>query len=366
VRAIRLTRPRDAGAGSGTGGAPLADDAGASSELAPGAILAHDVRDAQGRVAVAKGTQLDADAVARLRALSWHELHLLVPGPGDVHEGEAGQRLAQAAAGAGVVVGALSGGAWPMQAAHRGILAVHRPALEAVNLIDGLSVYTLFDGQVVAGGETVARAKIVPFVIAQATLAQGETAARAEGGVVRVRPFHPMVVGAVVQESLGARAMTRFEAALGEKVRWFGSTLLAPAFVAPERDEIASGIARQVADGAEIVALAGSRPMDPLDPVFDALAVAGAVMVRQGVPAHPGSLVWLARLGRVPIIGMPACGLFSQATVFDLILPRLLTGERVTGRDLASLGHGGFLTRDMAFRFPPYREARERGAVEEP
>ncbi|MCC7324843.1 MAG: hypothetical protein IT358_13465, partial [Gemmatimonadaceae bacterium] len=66
----------------------------------------------------------------------------------------------------------------------------------------------------------------------------------------------------------------------------------------------------------------------------------------------------------VPIVGMPACGLFSQATVFDLILPRLLTGERLGVHDLAALGHGGFLTRDMAFRFPPYRQARERGAVE--
>jgi hypothetical protein len=61
---------------------------------------------------------------------------------------------------------------------------------------------------------------------------------------------------------------------------------------------------------------------------------------------------------------MPSCGLFSQATVFDLVLPRLLTGETLDARALASMGHGGFLTRDMAFRFPPYRAARARGAVE--
>ena len=104
--------------------------------------------------------------------------------------------------------------------------------------------------------------------------------------------------------------------------------------------------------------------MDPLDAAFDALERIGARMVRHGVPAHPGSLFWLARAGEVPIVGMPSCGLFSQASVFDLVLPRLLTGERLEAHDLASLGHGGFLTRDMAFRFPPYRQARERGAVE--
>jgi hypothetical protein len=61
---------------------------------------------------------------------------------------------------------------------------------------------------------------------------------------------------------------------------------------------------------------------------------------------------------------MPSCGLFSRATVFDLVLPRLLAGERVDGDWFAELGHGGLLTRDMAFRFPAYRASRDRGEVE--
>lgn len=366
MKAYRITRPAgaDAGGGERDGAGPPPLEVADQKALSAGAILAHDVRDAEGRLAVAKGTVLDAAAIATLQALPWRELHLLRPGADDLHETRAGRRLAQAAAGDGVVVGDVAAGAWPLQARHRGILQVRGPALDAVNLVDGLSVYTLFDGQVVEAGETVARAKIVPFVIARSALAEGEAVARAAGGVVHVRAFRPTVVGAVVQESLGPRAMARFEAALGEKVRWFGSTLLEPDFVSADADAIAAGIERQVALGATIVALAGSRPMDPLDPVYEALARAGAVMERQGVPAHPGSLVWLARRGEVPIIGMPACGLFSQATVFDLLLPRLLVGERLRGGDLAALGHGGFLTRDMAYRFPPYREARDRGAVE--
>jgi len=85
---------------------------------------------------------------------------------------------------------------------------------------------------------------------------------------------------------------------------------------------------------------------------------------RIGVPAHPGSLLWLARIGGTPVIGMPSCGLFSRATVFDLVLPRLLAGLAVDSEWLASLGHGGLLTRDVAARFPPYRARQERGAVD--
>lgn len=332
--------------------------------LAPGMILAHDVRDAAGRIVLAKGEVLAAGSISQLQSLDWNELHLLIPGVTDILEGEAGSRLAAAAAGDGVAVRAPAAGAWPLESMHRGILEVRQPALEAVNLVEGLCVYTLYDGQVVDRGETVARAKIVPFAVDVATLAHGESAARAAHGVVSVRAFRPTVIGAVVQESLGARAMARFEQALGEKVEWFGSRLLAPAFVAPGPRAVTKGLARVLAEGAQVVALAGSRPMDPLDPAFEALASIGARLERHGVPAHPGSLFWLARAGDVPILGMPACGLFSQATVFDLVLPRLLTGERIGARDLAALGHGGFLTRDMAFRFPPYRAARERGAVE--
>ena len=90
----------------------------------------------------------------------------------------------------------------------------------------------------------------------------------------------------------------------------------------------------------------------------------GGRLVRRGVPAHPGSMLWLARVGTVPIVGMPTCGLFAQATVFDLVIARLLTGERLQRRDLGRLAQGGFLTRDMAFRLPAYRAATDRGAVE--
>ena len=56
--------------------------------------------------------------------------------------------------------------------------------------------------------------------------------------------------------------------------------------------------------------------------------------------------------------------MFSQATTFDLVLPRLLAGERVGNAQIAALGHGGLLSREMAYRFPPYRAGAARGELE--
>jgi hypothetical protein len=65
-------------------------------------------------------------------------------------------------------------------------------------------------------------------------------------------------------------------------------------------------------------------------------------------------MIWLAELGRTTLLGLPQCGMFARATAADLILPRLLTGERLTRESLAELAHGGVLRREMRFRFPPY------------
>ena len=71
------------------------------------------------------------------------------------------------------------------------------------------------------------------------------------------------------------------------------------------------------------------------------------------MPAHPGSMLWLAP-GPDGGPGLPTCGAYSKATAADLVLPRLLTGEPPTPTTVSPLGHGGVLTREMRFRFPAY------------
>jgi len=195
-------------------------------------------------------------------------------------------------------------------------------------------------------------------------LDRGLSAATGVGGLVAVRPFVPARLGVVVLESLGSSALERFQRALEEKAGWFGSTLLTPCVVARNARTIAVAMEGALAGDAGIVLVAGTTAMDPLDPAFEAIRLLGGRLERVGVPAHPGSLLWLARINEVPVVGMPSCGLFSRATVFDLVLPRLLAGLPVDSDWLAELGHGGLLTRDVAARFPPYRPRQERGAVD--
>jgi hypothetical protein len=296
--------------------------------------------------------------VARLLALPWEELHLIEPEPGEVHEGEAGLRIARAAAGRNVVVGALGGGHWPLMATHRGLLRVAVGPLAAVNDVPGACVYTRFNGQVVDAGTTLARVKVSPLVLAIDAVSEAERIAGAAGGLVHIAEFRARVVGVIVQETLEPRAASRFASMLTEKVSWFGSRLLEPRFVAPSDSAIAEAIAQVAAAGADVILMAGTRSLDPLDPAFIALQRLGVSLDRFGVPLHPGSLFWVGHWGTRPVLGLPTCGLFSQLTSFDLIFPRVLAGEPVDTHALSALGHGGLLSREVSF-FPPYDAARE-------
>lgn len=329
-----------------------------------GVVLVSDVRDSLGRVVVGRGTLIGEDERVMLEGLPWETLHVVRPEAGDILEAEAGSRLALAVSGSGVAPGEAAGGHWPLLATSRGIVEVRRDALLAVNGPGELAVYTLADGQVVEEGEVVARAKIIPFVVDGAAFQRGVSAASAAGGVVSVRGFQPSRLGVVVLESLGSSALERFRRALQEKAAWFGSSLLEPCVVGRHARSIAAAVDGSLTGGADVVTVAGTTAMDPLDPAFEAVRLLNGRLERVGVPAHPGSLLWLARVGDVPVVGMPSCGLFSRATVFDLVLPRLLAGLPVDSAWLATLGHGGLLTRDVAARFPPYRARQERGAVD--
>jgi hypothetical protein len=336
----------------------------AVAERLVGWVLCHDVADPAGGPPLGKGQLLDVATARRLATFGPDEVHLVEPEAGDLHEEVAGQRLARAAAGDGLAIRSGAGGQWALAATRRGLLDVRAPALAAVNALEGVSVYTAYDGQVVDAGEVVARATVTPLFVPAGTGAEAERRARAAGGLVVVRGFQPLRVSALAPASLAPRSRARFEAALREKLAWFGAPLVRLEFADADPASTTAALEACLA-GSDLVVAAGANALDPLDPVFAAVERVGGRLVRRGAPAHPGSLLWVAERAGLPILGMPSCGMFSQATLIDLLLARVLAGDRITSEDLAALGHGGLLTRDMAFRFPPYRAGQERGAVPE-
>jgi len=330
-----------------------------------GAVLARDLVVGSGRWS--KGRRLtagDLDAFAATPP-SVGPVTVIVMEQGDLHEDEAALRLAAAVAGPGLTARGPVQSRVDLIAADDGVLHVRTADLERLNRLDPLEVFTRLDGSIVAAGDLVASVKVAPHVVAASIV---EAGARIAGDgrrpLVRVAPFQPMRVAVVVKESLRASDRPRFERSVRDKVESLGSVVTGIAYVADEDEAVTAALRATrrglIGSAADVVLTAGGRSTDPSDPFFTAIERLGGRVVRHGVPAHPGSMLWLARIGRTAILGLPTCGAYSKATAADLLLPRLLTGEPPTLQTVSHLGHGGVLTREMRFRFPPY--ARELDA----
>ena len=335
-----------------------------------GAVLTRDIEVAGERWT--KGRHLSPADLERLGqaipVLEGRPITVLLPEPGDIHEDDAARRLAAAIAGAGLVAGEPVQSRVDLRSTVAGVVHIDSARIARLNAIDPVEVFTILDGRVVEAGALVASVKVAPHLVLEAVLARAEAAAARPGrpAVVFVAPFRARRVGAVVKESIRGIARDRFEASIRSKVEGLGSRLVGIDYVEDATEPVTAALRARVRGRgpkrADLVLTAGSSSTDPEDPFFVALGALGGQVVRQGVPAHPGSMLWLGRVGAVAVIGLPSCGAYSKATAADLLLPRLLSGEPASIRTVARLGHGGILTRDQRFRFPAY--ARDLEAPE--
>ena len=237
-----------------------------------------------------------------------------------------------------------------------GVLFVRTRELERLNRIDPLEVFTAFDGSIVRAGDLVASIKVAPTVVDEGAVAAGERLTRdGRRPIVRVAPFLHLRVAVVVREAVRSVARERFEASVRAKVETLGSEIVSIVYAETDADVAAElGRVSRGRGRVDVVLTAGGGSTDPLDPFFVAIDELGGEIVRRGVPSHPGSMVWLGRLGRTAVLGLPTCGAYSKATAADLVLPRLLTGEPPSPLLVSPLGHGGILTRNQRFRFADY------------
>jgi hypothetical protein len=325
-----------------------------TAEMPAESIVCHDVRNPTQRseVLVRKGSSVTATEVTELLGRGVQELHLALPEVDDVSENPAALNIARAIAGSGVSIGEANFGQTNLISAARGMLRVDATRLDRVNAMDGVLVLSAEADRAVESGTTLGVVKCAPLFLPGATL----LAVQDLGPVVAVQSFVPKRVALVApRERLRGGAFDRAQVAIADALQWYGSSL-DDVIGADASLEALSAAYRSVRDaGADLILAAGASGTDPLDVVFEGLRVAGGEVIQIGIPAEPGTACWIGRLDAIPVLGLASCELFGQPGALDLLLPRLLTGERLDQELLRSLARGGLLLGPS--RIAPYHDA---------
>jgi molybdopterin biosynthesis enzyme len=321
-------------------------------EEALGLKLAHDITEIRpGEFkgpAFRQGHTVCEDDLCRLQRLGKNHLYVLDLEEDEIHENEAAAILAGALAGEGIVwENNPREGKIDLYAAVGGLLRVDVTALAAFNLVDEVMCATLHNRTPVQQGEKVAATRAIPLIMKRAAIHRAAAIASQNGGVVSVKPLQKARAGLIItgNEVYHGLIHDRFAPILRQKVGALGSEVTAVEFLPDDALAIARIIHVFLERGCDLLLLSGGMSVDPDDVTRHAIHQAGATEIHYGSAVLPGAMFLVAYLGEVPLLGVPACALHHPVTVLDLVLPRILAGERVGKADLAFLGHGG-LCRD--------------------
>lgn len=316
-------------------------------EEAVGLRLAHDMtRIIPGHFkgpAFRRGQVLKQEDIPELLAMGKEYIYSLELGEGELHEEEAAFRIARAAAGAGLVLGAPREGRVNIQAELQGLLRVRKELLEEINSLGELILATLHDRTVCTPGQVVAATRIIPLVIAEARIEEVEELCRLSGQVVEMVRLRTMRVGVVVTggEIFQGRIEDRSAEIVRRKVEALESAVAGERMAPDDPARIAQAIHELKAEGCQLIVTTGGMSVDPDDVTAEGIARSGARIVSYGAPVLPGSMFLYALLGDLPVLGVPACLIHDPTTTLDLVLPRILAGETLSRQDFAQMGHGG-------------------------
>ena len=169
-----------------------------------------------------------------------------------------------------------------------------------------------------------------------------------------VVPFQALAVGIVTtgNEVYHQRIADKFGPVMMAKIRDLGSRVVRQILVPDSIPLTVSAIHELLAAGAGMIVLTGGMSVDPDDLTPASIRAAGGEVVTYGSPTFPGAMFMLAYIGAIPVVGVPGCAMYHKATVFDLVFPRILAGERLTRADMTGLGHGGLCLGCADCRFP--------------
>ncbi|MBR4210458.1 MAG: molybdopterin-binding protein [Verrucomicrobia bacterium] len=234
-----------------------------------------------------------------------------------------------------------------------GLFLADLEKLRAINALGDMMVATRPVGFMVKKGDKLCGTRVIPLVIEKARM---EIARKTAGDkpILSLAPVHPKKVGVVTtgNEVFYGRIQDTFTPVIVEKLQEYGCEMIAHVTLNDDHVKITEAINQMLDDGCDMVLCSGGMSVDPDDKTPLAIKNTGADIVSYGAPVLPGAMFLVSYKDGKPVCGLPGCVMYAKRTIFDLVLPYLVTDTPVTKEWLAGLGNGGLCMNCPVCHFP--------------
>lgn len=324
---------------------------------AVGMTLCHDVtRMTEGfkGPAFRRGHIITEEDIEELLDIGKKYIYVWEENAGEIHEEDCARRLAAMAPVVGAHYTEPSEGKVLLIADAPGLFRVNRELLERINSIGDITISTLPDHYPAKPGARLASMRIVPLVTQESQILEAEALCREAGWLLALRPYQHRKTGVIItgSEIYSGRIRDRFAPVVRKKLAAYPAEILGITVCDDDLSMIVDAAKDFLDRGADLLLFTGGMSVDPDDLTPGAIRALGAEIISHGVPAQPGNMTLAARLGDIPILGIPGAAISLPITIFDVLLPQLFTGEKLTKKDLIRLGDGGLCQMCGSCRWP--------------
>ena len=225
-----------------------------------------------------------------------------------------------------------------------GILKIDINTLNKINKIGEIILVTKYNNSYIKKGETVAATRVIPLLIEKSQLDEMKEIVKDRNVLTfkKIDKNKKLALITTGNEVYNGIIKDKSKEALLKKYRKYELNDMEQVFSPDDKDKIKKYI-RMFENEKDIIMCTGGMSIDPDDVTPSAIRESNWEIVTYGTPVLPGAMFMLAYKGEKVLIGLPGGVVFSEKTVFDVLLPRILANDRITKQEIIEMGHGGLL-----------------------
>lgn len=315
---------------------------------AVGHVLCHDLtRIVKGEYKGAqftKGHVVTQEDIPMLLSMGKEHLYVWEMTEGMVHENEAAERLYKLCASENIYPSqTIKEGKIEAFANCDGFFEVDVDRLDQINDIEDIMLATRHSKTAVKKGDKLAGMRVIPLIIDDDKLKKAEEIFNGNP-IMKVTPYKLKKAGVITTGSEVYKGLIKdtFTPVIISKLEGYGIDVTEHIIVDDGIENIHKAIEELKTKDIDLILCTGGMSVDPDDNTPGAIKMSGANIVTYGAPVLPGAMFLLGYYDNgMPVMGLPGCVMFAGATVFDLVLPRIAAGIKVTKKDIVKMGNGG-------------------------